>query len=89
MFYSSYFRIYWKLYIKKDGLPNRTHLKSNEDFEKQFIKPEPTNESGIKLITEILGYSSKQSFLKSVSHINTDNKVLVAGDSHLILDMKE
>jgi len=67
---------------KKDGLPNRNHLELNENFEKQFIKPEPTNESGIKLITEILGYSSKQSFLKSVSHINTDNKVLVAGDSH-------
>jgi peptidoglycan/LPS O-acetylase OafA/YrhL len=67
---------------KKAGLPNRTHLESNENFEKQFIKPEPKNEKGIKLITEILNYTPEQSFLKSVFNINTDSKILVAGDSH-------
>lgn len=67
---------------KKDGLPNRSHLQSYENFEKQFVKPESNNEKGIELITKILGYTPKQSFLKASSNFNTDNKILVAGDSH-------
>ena len=66
---------------KKDGLPNRDHLESNEDFEKQFIKPKLKNEDGIKLITETLNYTPKQSFLKATSSSKSNN-VLVAGDSH-------
>jgi len=41
---------------KKDGLPNRTHLESNEEFNKQFIRTPAKDDFGIILTEKILGY---------------------------------
>ena len=67
---------------KKDGLSNRTHLKSNENFEKQFIRTPAQNDLGISLITKVLGYKPTNDYIKSTSDDMTKKYVLVIGDSH-------
>ena len=67
---------------KKDGLSNRTHLKSNENFEKQFIRTPVQNDLGISLITKVLGYKPTNDYIKSTSDDMTKKYVLVIGDSH-------
>ena len=67
---------------KKDGLSNRTHLKSNENFEKQFIRTPAQNDFGISLITKVLGYKPTNDYIKSTSDDMTKKYVLVIGDSH-------
>ena len=52
---------------KKDGLPNRIHLESNENFEKQFIRTPAQNDLGISLITKVLGYKPINDYIKSTS----------------------
>lgn len=67
---------------KKHGLTNRTHLKSNENFEKQFIRTPAQNDLGISLITKVLGYKPTNDYIKSTSDDMTKKYVLVIGDSH-------
>ena len=67
---------------KKDGLSNRTHLKSNENFEKQFIRTPAQNDLGISLITKVLGYKPINDYIKSTSDDLSKKYVLVIGDSH-------
>ena len=67
---------------KKDGLSNRTHLKSNENFEKQFIRTPAQNDFGISLMTKVLGYKPTNDYIKSTSDDMTKKYVLVIGDSH-------
>lgn len=67
---------------KKYGLPNRTHLKSNENFEKQFIRTPAQNDLGISLFTKVLGYKPINDYIKSTSDDITKKYVLVIGDSH-------
>lgn len=67
---------------KKDGLPNRTHLESNEKFEKQFIRTPAQNDLGVSLVTKVLGYKPTNDYIKSTSDDMTKKYVLVMGDSH-------
>lgn len=67
---------------KKDGLPNRTHLKLNENFEKQFIRTSAQNDLGISLLTTVLGYKPTNDYIKSTADDITKKYVLVMGDSH-------
>ena len=67
---------------KKDGLPNRTHLESNENFEKQFIRTSAQNELGVSLLTKVLGYKPTNDYIKSTSDDITKKYILVIGDSH-------
>ncbi len=67
---------------KKDGLPNRSHLESNEKFEKQFIRTPAQNDLGISLLTKVLGYKPINDYIKSTSDDMTKKYILVIGDSH-------
>ncbi|OCL85625.1 acyltransferase family protein [Arcobacter porcinus] len=67
---------------KKDGLQNRTHLKSNENFEKQFIRTPAQNDLGVSLLTKVLEYKPTNDYIKSTSDDMTKKYVLVMGDSH-------
>lgn len=67
---------------KKHGLTNRTHLESNEKFEKQFIRTPAQNDLGISLLTKVLGYKPDNNYIKSTSDDITKKYVLVIGDSH-------
>ena len=67
---------------KKDGLQNRTYLKSNEDFEKQFIRTPAKNDLGVSLTTKVLGYKPINDYIKSTSDDITKKYILVIGDSH-------
>ncbi len=67
---------------KKDGLANRTHLESNENFEKQFIRTPAQNDLGVSLLTKVLGYKPTNNYIKSTSDDMTKKYILVIGDSH-------
>lgn len=67
---------------KKDGLPNRSYLESNEKFEKQFIRTPAQNDLGISLFIKVLGYKPANNYIKSTSDDITKRYVLVIGDSH-------
>ena len=67
---------------KKEGLPNRTHLESNENFEKQFIRTPAQNDLGVSLLTKVLGYKPTNNYIKSTSDDISKKYVLVIGDSH-------
>ena len=67
---------------KKDGLPNRNHLESNENFEKQFIRTLAQNDLGVSLLTKVLGYKPINDYIKSTSDDMTKKYILVIGDSH-------
>ncbi|MBD3775482.1 MAG: hypothetical protein IE921_18175, partial [Rhodobacteraceae bacterium] len=67
---------------KKDGLPNRTHLELNKNFEKQFIRTPSQNNLGISLLTKVLGHKLTNDYIKSTSDDMTKKYVLVIGDSH-------
>ena len=67
---------------KKDGLPNRTHLEFNENFEKQFIRTPAQNDLGISLLTKVLGYKPSNNYIKSTSDDISKKYVVVVGDSH-------
>jgi hypothetical protein len=67
---------------KKDGLPNRTHLESNEKFEKQFIRTPAQNDLGVSLTTKILGYKPTNDYIKSTSDDINKKFIAVIGDSH-------
>lgn len=67
---------------KKDGLPNRVNLKSNEIFEKQFIRTPAQNDLGISLLTTVLGYKPTNDYIKSTSDDINKKYILVIGDSH-------
>ncbi|WP_148624603.1 acyltransferase family protein [Aliarcobacter cryaerophilus] len=67
---------------KKDGLPNRKHLKLNENFEKQFIRTPAQNDLGISLITKVLSYTPKNDYIKSTSDDLSKKYILIIGDSH-------
>lgn len=67
---------------KKNGLPNRSHLESNESFEKQFIRTPAQNDLGISLLTKVLGYKPINDYIKSTSDNLLKRYVLVIGDSH-------
>jgi peptidoglycan/LPS O-acetylase OafA/YrhL len=67
---------------KKEGLPNRAHLESNEKFEKQFIRTPAQNELGISLLTKVLGYKPNNDYIKSTSDDAMKEYILVIGDSH-------
>lgn len=67
---------------KKDGLPNRAHLESNEEFKKQFKRTPAKDDLGIILTEKILGYKPTNDYIKSTSSDITKKYVLVMGDSH-------
>ncbi len=67
---------------KKDGLPNRSYLESNEKFEKQFIRTPAQNDLGVSLTTKVLGYKPTNDYIKSTSDDMTKKYILVIGDSH-------
>lgn len=67
---------------QKDGLANRTHLQSNEKFEKQFIRKPAQNNFGVSLTTKVLGYKVINDYIKSTSDDMAKKYVLVMGDSH-------
>lgn len=67
---------------KKDGLPNRSHLESNENFEKQFIRTPAQNDLGVSLLTKVLEYKPTNDYIKSTSDDISKKYVLVIGDSH-------
>jgi peptidoglycan/LPS O-acetylase OafA/YrhL len=70
-------------YISKHhGLPNRSHLIANYAFKKQFIRATATNETGIRLITKILGHKSSNNYIKATSDDLTKKFISVIGDSH-------
>lgn len=67
---------------KKDGLPNRTHLESNEKFEKQFIRTPAQNDLGVSLTQKILGYKPTNNYIKATTDDTGQNFILIIGDSH-------
>jgi|GEM_PF-1294226 len=67
---------------KKDGLPNRTHLESNDEFKKQFVRTPAQNDLGISLVNKILGYKPSNNYIKSTSDDITKKYILIMGDSH-------
>ncbi|WP_417326778.1 acyltransferase family protein [Halarcobacter sp.] len=67
---------------KKDGLPNRTYLELNKNFEKQFIRTSAQNDLGESLTTKILGYKPTNDYIKSTSDDMINKYVLIIGDSH-------
>jgi peptidoglycan/LPS O-acetylase OafA/YrhL len=67
---------------KKDGMPNRTHLESNEEFEKQFIRSPRQNDLGLSLVKKTLGYIPLNDYIKSTSDDVSKKYVLIMGDSH-------
>ncbi|MCG3667920.1 acyltransferase [Aliarcobacter butzleri] len=69
---------------KKNGLPNRSHLESNENFEKQFIRTPAQNDLGISLVTKVLGYKPTNNYIKATSDDITKKYMLIIGDSHAL-----
>jgi len=67
---------------QKDGLPNRSHLESNDNFEKQFIRTPAQNDLGVSLLIKVLRYKPTNNYIKSTSDDITKKYVLVMGDSH-------
>lgn len=67
---------------KRDGLPNRTHLESNEEFKKQFKRTPAKDDLGIILTEKILGYKPTNDYIKATSDDITKKYILVIGDSH-------
>lgn len=67
---------------KKDGLLNRNHLESNENFEKQFIRTPAQNDLGVSLTAKVLGYKPINDYIKATSDDITKKYILVIGDSH-------
>lgn len=65
---------------KQKGLPQRSHLGSNERYQAQFVKPAGKDNNGQELAKKILGYTAEQSFLRATNSSNVN--ILIAGDSH-------
>lgn len=67
---------------KKDGLPNRTHLESNEKYKKQFMRTSAQNKYGVNVAQKTLGYKPTNNYIKATSDDTSKNFILIIGDSH-------
>ena len=67
---------------KQNGLPNRTHLISNDKFKQQFIRTPAQNQTGILLITKILGHKPSNDYIKATSDDLSKKFIAIIGDSH-------
>jgi len=64
------------------GLPNRSHLISNDKFQKQFVRTPAKNQTGVSFITKILGYKPINDYIKSTSDDVSKKFIAIIGDSH-------
>lgn len=67
---------------KENGLPNRNHLASDDNFNQQFIKPIKKDDNGLVLSKDILGHNADQDFIRSTSPVKSTKHILIIGDSH-------
>ena len=67
---------------KQNGLPDRPHLISNDEFKQQFIRTPPQNQTGILLTTKILGHKPTNDYIKATSNNLSKKFIAVIGDSH-------
>ena len=71
-----------KYIYNQKGLPNRSHLISNEYLKKQFIRTKFKNQDGIKVVKNLLGYMPNNDYIKSTSSDISKKYIVVIGDSH-------
>ncbi len=64
------------------GLQNRSHLISNDIFQKQFIRTPGKNKLGLSIVSKILGYEPTNNYVKATSDDLSKKFVLILGDSH-------
>lgn len=70
-------------YINKEkGLPQRSHLVSNEKFKTQFVRTPAQNETGISLMQNFLGYKPSNNYIKATSDDINKKFIAIIGDSH-------
>ncbi len=67
---------------KHHGFPHRSHLVSNEGFQKQFIRTPATNKTGIALVTKVLKHKPNNNYIKATSDDLSKNFIAIIGDSH-------
>jgi len=65
-----------------NGLPKRSNLIHNSDWEKQFIREPSKNAEGLKIVKSVLGYVPKNNYIKATSYDLTKKYILIMGDSH-------
>lgn len=68
-------------YLHK-GSPARPFLVKHENFERQFIREDATNDRGIKMLSSLLGHKPYNNYIKATSMDLSKPFVAIIGDSH-------
>ncbi len=67
---------------KHKGFSHRAHLIINDKFEEQFIRMSAKNQTGLHLVTELLGHKLRNDYIKATSDDLAKKFIAVIGDSH-------
>jgi len=67
---------------EQKGLADRSHLHSNDKFEKQFSRTPAKNKTGELLVEKVLGHKATNDYIKATSNDVSKKFMAIIGDSH-------